>query len=187
MFTICIMMVPVISAIIGYYRGFIRKLIGIAAWILIFFLVRELAPILTQALLGSTVHGYISERVANSDAEAMKMLAVLGLNTAVADAVATKLVSMLGFLITLIGTSIIVHGICFALRLAEHLPLIKGINRLAGGIAGAAEGLLLIWIFFIAIVIGVGTKWGFLALAAVADSNILSLLFAYNPLLLFVL
>ena len=77
----------------------------------------------------------------------------------------------------------------FILRLIFHsiggifeLPVLGKINRLAGGIAGAAESFLVVWIFFLVVVLIRKTPAGENLLECIRGNIVLDALYEHNIL-----
>lgn len=79
----------------------------------------------------------------------MDTLQMLGLGDAVSGYLAEQILQTFAFLITLLLAGVLVRGIAFSLGLAAKLPVLHGINKLAGLVFGFGEGLLVVWIFFL--------------------------------------
>ena len=80
------------------------------------------------------------------------------------------------FLIAAIGLSIA----CWILDIISRLPLLHQINQLAGLCAGLAEGVLLIWIFFIVLTMFAGTEFGTNSMQMISENVWLSFLYDNN-------
>lgn len=175
-----------IMTVVGYKKGFIRKLVGIVAWILTLVLVSIALPYVTEFMRESIAfYTLVQEYVAGSDMEVIQMLRIVGMEEVAGGAVADKMLSITAFVITFILVSVVVHGVAWALRIASRLPVLKGTNRLLGALAGFLEGLFLVWIAFLIVGAGSATNWGIWALYMIADNPVLTWLFSNNPILLF--
>ena len=99
----------------------------------------------------------------------------------------TKLISdIIAFLITFLVVSLIVRVVLYILDIIGHLPVLGGINRLAGGLVGCVTGVLIVWILFIAITILYDTQMGSLFLSNIEESQFLQFLYDHNILMGFV-
>lgn len=88
----------------------------------------------------------------------------------------------LAFLTTLILVGVLVKGVVFALDIVAKLPILNGLNRLAGTILGFAEGMLLIWIFFLAVSVFAATQWGGTLMEMISKSALLTWIYENNML-----
>lgn len=82
----------------------------------------------------------------------------------------------------------ITFGVLFRLLLRfvdiiSKIPIIKGINKLAGGCLGFVEALIITWVFFFLVVMFIGSNSGSMLLHMIADNEILSFLFNSNILM----
>lgn len=68
----------------------------------------------------------------------------------------------------------------------SKIPVIKGFNKLLGGLTGAVEALIIVWIFFIAIIMFLGNEIGGKMLEDVQASVFLTYLFNNNLLFRFI-
>lgn len=112
----------------------------------------------------------------------MDTLQMLGLGDAVSGYLAEQILQTFAFLITLLLAGVLVRGIAFSLGLAAKLPVLHGINKLAGLVFGFGEGLLVVWIFFFVVTVFSPTNWGGEMFAMISDSRILTWLYRENIL-----
>jgi len=77
-------------------------------------------------------------------------------------------------------------ALCIALDLISKLPLLNGVNKTAGLLAGLLHGLVIVWVFFLIITVFGGTKIGQQALEMIGESEILSFIYNNNLLLKFI-
>lgn len=92
------------------------------------------------------------------------------------------ILNAIGFFITFLIVSIGVAILCFTLDIISKLPVLHQINTLSGAIAGALEGLVLVWIGFIIITMLGSTAFGQEALGLIAENELLSYLYNNNIL-----
>lgn len=90
------------------------------------------------------------------------------------------IINALAFVITLILAVIALVILCNALNLIAKLPLLRQINTVAGLAAGAAEGLLLVWVLFAVLTMFGGTEFGRDALSMIAENPLLDYLYKNN-------
>lgn len=91
-----------------------------------------------------------------------------------------------GFLLTLIVVTIIIRSIIYALGLITNLPVIGGLNRLAGGILGLGTGLVIVWVLFLVITLMYDTSVGRQCFENIGSSRLLTYLYENNILMRFV-
>ena len=174
-----------VMTVIGHKKGFIRKLVGIAGWIVTLVLVSMALPSITDFLKENTaLHSAVQESLANSNVELMQMLRIVGLEEMAGGFVADKVLQLIAFVVSFLLVSIVVHGVTWALHIASRLPLLKGTNQLLGALVGFLEGLFLVWIAFVVIGACSTSGWGNAALYMIADNEFLTWMFVNNPLML---
>ena len=128
------------------------------------------------------IYAMLQNSINASDAELLDTLQMLGLGDAVSGYLAEQILQTFAFLITLLLAGVLVRGIAFSLGLAAKLPVLHGINKLAGLVFGFGEGLLVVWIFFFVVTVFSPTNWGGEMFAMISDSRILTWLYRENIL-----
>lgn len=68
------------------------------------------------------------------------------------------------------------------LKIVEHIPVIRQINKLLGGIAGLIRGLLFVWVLLFAIVMLTEVPECVALAKDIKNSPFLSQLYAWNPI-----
>lgn len=115
-----------------------------------------------------------------------EVYAALGVNTFgqyIGAYIAKVVADILAFLITLIVVFILMKVVMGVLGIIDKLPLIGGVNRLAGGAVGIGVGILIIWIMFIVITLLYNTPIGAACLEDISESQILTKLYENNMLM----
>lgn len=100
--------------------------------------------------------------------------------------IAKLIADIMAFLATFIVVSIIVRVILYIVGAIGELPLVGGINHLAGGAVGIVMGLLIVWILFIVITLLYNTALSQLFFENIEDSKILQILYDSNILMNYV-
>lgn len=168
----------------GYRKGLIRKLVGIAAWVITLSLVSVTVPYIAGFLKENTgLYALLQERISGGDGELLEMLRIIGLEEMAVEFVADKILQLAAFVVTFLLVSVVVHGAAWALHIAASLPLLHGINQILGAAAGFLESVLLIWIAFLVIGAFSTSSWGGKALSMIMGSDFLTWMFIHNPLL----
>ena len=80
---------------------------------------------------------------------------------------------------------IILHLLIIWLDLLARLPILYGLNKIAGTFLGLAQGLLLIWIGALFLELFSATEVGSMLYEQVEDSFWLSALYRFNPIAFF--
>lgn len=142
------------------------------------------SPYLHVFLKESTgLYGFLQNSIEGSDMELLDALRVLGMENAVSGYLADEILRWAAFLIALLLAGVLIRGIVFSLGIVSHLPILHGLNKTAGLLLGFAEGVVLVWIFFVVITVCASTSVGGQLLKMTAQSSILSWLYRNNLLL----
>ena len=142
------------------------------------------SPYLHTFLKESTgLYHFLQNRIEGSDIELLDALRVLGMENAVSGYLADEILRWAAFLIALLLAGVLIRGILFSLGIVSHLPILHGLNKTAGLVLGFAEGVVLVWIFFLVITVCASTRAGGQLLKMTAQSSILSWLYRNNLLL----
>lgn len=172
------------SAWDGHRRGFIRKIVGVLSLVLTLLATSVLTPWLQLFLKENTsLHQVLQRSIAGSDLELMDTLRSLGMEQAAGSYLADQILHWAAFLIALLLAGVLIRGIVFSLGIVSHLPILHGLNKTAGLILGFAEGVVLVWIFFVLITVCASTELGGQLLKMTAQSGVLSWLYRNNLLL----
>lgn len=122
----------------------------------------------------------------NNNGEIYQALGVTTFTDYVGSYLAKLLSNIIAFLLTLIVVTIIVRTILYMLGIISDLPVIGGINRLAGGVLGLGSGLVIVWIVLIAITLMYDTSLGKMCFEDIENSKFLTFLYDHNILLNFI-
>lgn len=93
------------------------------------------------------------------------------------------IIHIVAFLCTFLLVTIVLRAIIFALDIVSELPVLGFFNRLAGGVVGAAGGLIIIWLFFVVITLLYVTAFGREIYQVIQENTILNMLYENNPLM----
>ena len=174
----------ILSAWDGHHKGFIRKIVGVLSLALTLIITSVVSPYLHVFLKESTgLYGFLQNSIEGSDMELLDALRVLGMENAVSGYLADEILRWAAFLIALLLAGVLIRGIVFSLGIVSHLPILHGLNKTAGLLLGFAEGVVLVWIFFVVITVCASTSVGGQLLKMTAQSGILSWLYRNNLLL----
>ena len=168
----------------GHRKGFIRKIVGVLSLVLTLIITSVVSPYLHTFLKESTgLYHFLQNMIEGSDIELLDALRVLGMENAVSGYLADEILRWAAFLIALLLAGVLIRGILFSLGIVSHLPILHGLNKTAGLVLGFAEGVVLVWIFFLVITVCASTQAGGQLLKMTAQSSILSWLYRNNLLL----
>lgn len=115
--------------------------------------------------------------VRNNNSDIYRYLAVTTFSDYIAQYLACMTVNGISFLISLLMATILVWSVTWMFNLASRLPVIHGMNKIAGAFLGVAKFLIVIWILFLALTIICNTETGEAALQIVKKDCILNYLY----------
>ncbi len=99
----------------------------------------------------------------------------------------TKLIAdILSFLIAWIVVTIIARVLMGVIGIIDKLPVIGGVNKLAGAVVGAGIALIIVWILFILVTLLYNTTVGQACMTDIVASQILTKLYDGNVLMKFI-
>lgn len=93
-----------------------------------------------------------------------------------ADLILRGISFLLTFILIAIALKIVIH----LLDLIARLPVIKGVNRLFGAVAGLVEGLLVVWLLLFIVTLACTSQWGQQAMNSIHQSQLLTFLYQHN-------
>lgn len=124
--------------------------------------------------------------ISNNTSETYTALLIDAFQDYIAAFMARMVVRIIALLIIFVFTKFILRSIGLMLDIIDKIPVVHGLNRLAGGVAGLLEGALLICLFMLFMTIFVGGKIGTSFFEIVESDKILSFIYNNNILLKFV-
>lgn len=101
--------------------------------------------------------------------------------------IATMILNVIAFLVSVIIVQIVLWVAIAALDLLAHAPVVSMVNRVAGLLLGLVQALACIWVFFLVLSMLSGTEAGLYLLSMVQESEILCGLYDSNLFLQIVL
>lgn len=204
-----------IFALIGYAKGFVKMLLSVLSLVLTLYLASLISPGISEKLQESsmydtvynTTYEYINEKiipVASESAESvmeelqlpdslkkyiMSDEKINMTGEGVAKSIAAKLTGIIFdvmvFFITFIVAMIAVKIIFAAINVVTYLPIIHGANQLIGLLAGAAEGIIIVWIFFIVLGMMGNSEFAVDMYKQINESSVLTFLYENNFIMSF--
>jgi uncharacterized membrane protein required for colicin V production len=124
--------------------------------------------------------------IENNNKETYKKLSVNNFKGYLNGYLSSVIISVMAFVVTFIIIQILLWVISMALDILGRLPLIKQVNKLAGLLVGLAQGLVVVWIFFLLLTVFGSSEWGQKAMEMIGENQILSLIYNNNILLEFI-
>ena len=106
-----------------------------------------------------------------------------GVYAGIAQSLAGFIVQGIAFVTVLILSWILVHVISALLGIVSHIPILKGVNRFTGMLAGLMQGLLIVWIAFYIVALCSAGETGRVIVSYINQSAFLKELYENNILL----
>lgn len=119
----------------------------------------------------------------NNNSETYKELGVDTFAQYVGKFLAKIIIHVVAFLITFLLVTIVLRAIIFALDFVADLPGVGIVNRLAGGVIGAAGAAIVVWMIFIIITLLYTTSIGKSLYDTIQAEPYLRVLYEYNPIM----
>ena len=125
----------------------------------------------------------MAQIVSGASGAADTVLAETGVYAGIAQSLAGFIVQGIAFVTVLILSWILVHVISALLGIVSHIPILKGVNRFTGMLAGLMEGLLIVWIAFYIVALCSTGETGRVIVSYINQSAFLKELYENNILL----
>lgn len=116
----------------------------------------------------------------NNNSEVYRTLGVQKFQDYITSYMTVFIIHSISYVITFLGVYLIVHVIFGCMNLITKLPVIHGMNQLAGALMGGAEGLIVVWMVFLAVTAVSGTAIGTQLMEQIQQSPMLSFLYENN-------
>lgn len=121
--------------------------------------------------------------IENNNNEAYKQLGVLNFTDYIGTYVSSVIVKIISFLLTFIVITIFIRAVIFALDVITALPVVNGLNRVAGMLVGGMIAVVLIWIVFLVITLLYSSYIGAEGFRCIENSKFLTFLYEKNVIL----
>lgn len=187
----------------GFRRGFVKEIVSAFFMIISFLLVWVINPVQSncqelvmeqtgsQKALDKEEQTQIMEKMElpdilktslmeNNTAETYRYLAVSTFAEYIADSLAVMIVNGISFLLSFIISAIVIRLLSYILNVLTNLPVIKGVNKIAGGVVGGAKCIIFIWIGFLILTLLCDTTIGKQGMALVEQDTVLNFLYNQN-------
>ena len=116
----------------------------------------------------------------NNNSEIYQMLVVQEFTEYISTYLADILINVLSTIVLFVVIFIVIHFLIKWLDLVSRLPIISGLNHIAGAVVGLAEGLLLLWTAGFVLSLCSATPAGQMLEAQIYQSTWLTFLYRYN-------
>ncbi|MGN1267677.1 MAG: CvpA family protein [Dorea sp.] len=94
------------------------------------------------------------------------------------------IINIVAFLVTFIFATILIRAVVFALNIVSELPGVGFVNRLVGGVLGAAGALIIVWVLFVILTLLYTTSIGKDIYEVVQNNEITKFIYEYNPIMM---
>ena len=116
----------------------------------------------------------------NNNSQMYQILGVDAFAEYIGNYLANLIMNSVGFVVLFLAVYILLHLIMKWLDLVARLPILYGMNHVAGAILGGIQGLFFIWIAALLITACASTSWASAVLSQIEASPWLSFLYHYN-------
>ena len=189
----------VVRLAMPYAADYVRQNTSVYEWLA----KRVEAAVQPEELLGNTIPGMALETpsfqrqfiegmelpdeikellIENNNSEMYELLGVTAFTEYIGNYLANLMLNLIGFVISFLVVYVSLRLLANALDLVAKLPILSGMNHLAGALLGGLHGLLFVWIFFLVLTIFSKAAWSQQMLTQIRASGWLSLLYRYNLL-----
>lgn len=118
--------------------------------------------------------------VENNTAETYCYLAVSTFTEYISDSLAVMAVNGISFLISFVLSAAVIKLLGFILNVLTKLPVINGINKIAGAAVGGIKCIIFIWIAFLVLTLLCNTTLGQQGMALIQQDAFLNFLYSQN-------
>lgn len=119
----------------------------------------------------------------NNNTESYELLSVTAFSDYVGAYLANMIIDTLTYLIVFVLIFVILRLILLALDVVAMLPILHGINKLAGGVLGIAESIVLVWIAFLLVTVFCGGTIGQEFFSLICENQFLLFLYEQNVIM----
>lgn len=125
--------------------------------------------------------------LANNNSEVYTTLGVETFGEYIGAYITKVIADCIAFLVSLLVVSIVVRIAIKVLDIVNKLPVIGGLNRLAGGVAGLGIGIIVVWIGFIVVTLLYDTTFGKMCFENIETNPALTTLYDANILMKYII
>lgn len=118
--------------------------------------------------------------VENNTAETYRYLAVSTFTEYISDSLAVMAVNGISFLISFVLSAAVIKLLGFILNVLTKLPVINGINKIAGAAVGGIKCIIFIWNAFLVLTLLCNTTLGQQGMALIQQDAFLNFLYSQN-------
>lgn len=116
----------------------------------------------------------------NNNNQVYEILGVEAFTEYIGNYLANMILNLVGFVILFVVVYVMIRLLMNALDLMAKLPILSGLNQIAGALLGGVQGLFFIWIASLVITACSSMSWAMKLIAQIEASKWLSILYHYN-------
>ena len=170
------------SMVDGYRHGFVKEVVSALLVLISVALVWLINPYVNQFIrenidIPDLLQKGITE---NNTALVYQYLAVNTFAGYISGYLANVAVNCLSFLVSYILSSILIHVLAYAMDLLARLPVIRGINKIAGAVVGGMKCIVFVWVGMLVLTILCNTEIGQKGLGLIRGDTVLDFLYDKN-------
>lgn len=120
--------------------------------------------------------------IENNNEEIYQLLGVDKFIDYIGSFLADRIINTLAFIILFIAVYVIIRVLAHLLDIVARLPVLSGMNQIAGAVLGLAMALFYFWIFCLVLNLFVSTDWGQYLIDSIESTPWLSFLYRNNIL-----
>lgn len=120
--------------------------------------------------------------IENNNEEIYQLLGVDKFIDYIGSFLADRIINTLAFIILFIAVYVIIRVLAHLLDIVARLPVLSGMNQIAGAVLGLAMALFYFWIFCLVLNLFVSTDWGQYLIDSIESTPWISFLYRNNIL-----
>ena len=184
------------SMVDGYQKGFVKEVVSAFLVLISVVMVWLINPYVNQFIRENTAvyekiqtssESFVSSLellqkgiAENNTASVYQQLAANTFAEYISGYLANVAVNCLSFLVSYILSSILIHVLAYALDLLTKLPVICGVNKLAGAAIGGGKCIIFVWVGMLVLTVLCNTEIGQKGLGLIREDTVLNFLYGKN-------
>ena len=120
--------------------------------------------------------------IENNNSRIYEALGVTRFQEYIGSYIANTILNVVAYVMMLIVVYLLIKVLVSWLDIVTRLPILSGMNKIAGAILGGVQGLLFFWIAALLLTAFATTAWGSFLLIQIETSTWLSILYHINPI-----
>lgn len=119
--------------------------------------------------------------IENNNSRIYEALGVTRFQEYIGSYIANTILNVVAYVVMLFAVYLLIKVLVSWLDIVTRLPILSGMNKIAGAILGGIQGLAFFWIAALLLTAFATTAWGSFLLAQIEASTWLSILYQINP------